>query len=393
MDIDANSDEKNIINELKSENDLLKKEIQLLKSDKNSVRVSHQEQADYKESQVRFRTIFETSRLGNKIIAPDLKILQVNPAMVALLGYDRKDEIIGTRILDYAPLECHKDWEILQDKLWSKRIPSFSLETCLRKKDGSIFWCQITTILFNDQGETLGYTIIEDVSKQHEVKQQKENFISIASHELKTPLTSLQASLQLINRVIKKDTVITDRLVKLSENSIQYISKLSALVDDLLNSTKIGKGQLDLNISSFTISELVEKCCSHIRLKGNYHITYKGDLTLKVSADEYKIDQVLVNLVNNAVKYAPESKEILIQTEEIDDKVKILITDQGNGIPKEKIPFLFDSYYQVKDVGNHIQGLGLGLYISAEIIKKHQGEIGVISEVGKGSTFWFTLPL
>jgi PAS domain S-box-containing protein len=377
---------------LQKENDRLKLEIQELKVDQNSVRISHQEQADYQESQIRFRTIFETSKLGNKVISSDLKILQVNAAMIALLGYDKKDDLIGTRILDYAPEEFHQHWKVLQKKLWETNMPSFTLETCLRKKDGSIIWCQVNSILFKDHGETLGYTIIEDITEQHELKQQRENFISIASHELKTPLTSLQAYLQVMHRMIEKDTVITDKLKKLSANSNRSILKLAALVGDLLDSTKISKGNLNLNISNFTISELVDKCCNHVRSEGKYNITYKGDLSLKIRADEQKIDQVLVNLVNNAVKYAPESKEIIVEVQKLDDKVKISVIDFGPGIPKDKIPFLFNSYYQIEKAEKTIQGLGLGLYISAEIIKKHSGEIGVDSEIGKGSAFWFTLP-
>jgi signal transduction histidine kinase len=160
----------------------------------------------------------------------------------------------------------------------------------------------------------------------------------------------------------------------------------------LLDSTKISRGQLNLNISDFTISELFDNCCSHIRLEGKYHITHKGNLSLNISADQQEIDQVLINLVNNAVKYAPESMEIIVEAEEVGDMIKISVIDCGKGIEKELLPFLFDSYYQVQEVEKNIQGLGLGLYISAEIIKKHKGEIGVNSEIGKGSTFWFTLP-
>jgi PAS domain S-box-containing protein len=356
------------------------------------VHISHQQQSAYEESQIRFRTIFETSKLGNKIISSDLKILQVNSAMVALLGYDQKDDIIGSRILDYVPLEFHTHWKLLQKNLWDHKMPSFSLETCLRRKDNSIIWCRVNSILFKDKDETLGYTIIEDVSLQHELKKQRENFISIASHELKTPLTSLQGCLQVMNRIIENDTIITDKLRTLSESAKRNILKLGALVSDLLDSTKISKGHLNLNISTFNISELVEKCCNHVRLEGKYNITYKGDLFLEIRADEQKIDQVLVNLVNNAVKYAPESTDIVVEVEELSDRVKISVIDYGKGISNDKIPFLFDSYYQVDNGANNIQGLGLGLYISAEIIKKHNGQIGVESEVGKGSVFWFTLP-
>lgn len=380
------------IESLRKEIEVLKKEVQELKWDRNSLRISHEEQGDYLESENRFRTIFETSKLGNKVISSDLKIRQINPAMLALLGYDNKDDIIGTRISEYAPEEFHEHWKLLQKKLWETNMPSFTLETCLRKKDGSIIWCRVNSILFKDKGQTQGYTIIEDVSEQHKLKKEQENFISVASHELKTPLTSLQGYLQLVHRMIENDRVISNKLKTLSGNAKRSMIRLGALVADLLDSTKISKGQLNLSISSFTIADLIEKCCSHIRLEGKHHISYKGNLSLKISADEQKIDQVLVNLLNNAIKYAPESIEIIVAAEEIDNSIKISVIDSGKGIEKEKIPFLFNSYYQVKEAKNNLQGLGLGLYISAEIIKIHKGEIGVDSEIGKGSTFWFTLP-
>jgi two-component system CheB/CheR fusion protein len=105
------------------------------------------------------------------------------------------------------------------------------------------------------------------------------------------------------------------------------------------------------------------------------------------------IDQVLINLVNNAVKYAPESKEIVINIESVDNMVKVSVIDKGPGVILEKKVHLFERYYQADNNGNSYSGLGLGLYISSEIIKKHEGEIGVDSEVGKGSAFWFTLPI
>lgn len=380
------------IESLQKENKALKKEIERLKSDEDSVRVTHQEQADYQESQVRFRTIFESSRLGNKIIGSDLKILQVNPALVTLLGYKKKEEIIGTYILDYTPSEFYDRWKKLQTQLWSLNTPSLSFETCLRKKDGSIVWCNVTSILFQDQGKTMGYTIIEDISMQHESEKHKEDFIRIASHELKTPLTSLQAVLQLMNRTIKNETVISDKLVELSGKSESYMIKLGKLVNDLLDFSRFEKGRVHLNITRFKFSELTENCCKHIRSEGKYNITYLGDPSLEMEADESKINQVLVNLVNNAVRYAPESLEITVAVEELKNFIKVSVSDKGKGIPPEKLPHLFQSYYQANHDGNRGSGLGLGLFISAEIIKNHGGEIGVFSKLEEGSTFWFTIP-
>jgi two-component system CheB/CheR fusion protein len=147
-----------------------------------------------------------------------------------------------------------------------------------------------------------------------------------------------------------------------------------------------------LKKSRFKLADNIDECCNHLNLNAEYHLTVQGDVSVEVVADRNKIDQVLVNFVNNAVKYAPESKEITILLEQLPQKVKVSVIDKGQGIPEQNIPHLFNRYYQVKNEQTKVKGLGLGLYISAEIIKKHQGEIGVDSVLGKGSTFWFTLP-
>lgn len=347
--------------------------------------------AAYQEGQSIFKTIFEESRLGNKVINRDLTILQANMALIKLLGYTEKAEILGKKIIDYTPPERRKDWKVMQEKLWDHSTPSFSLETCLMKKDGTIVWCQVTSILFSEQNETLGYTIIEDVTEQHKLRMQKEQFIGVASHELKTPITSLKAITQLMNRKLAKGGEITENLVKFGRDSDRQVTKLIHLVDALLSSTRLEQGQLALNKSAFAFSNIVDGCCSHIELDGEYSLVFEGDRRLEVFADEQKVEQVLVNLINNAVKYAPASKTIVVRVEKLEGFSKISVIDQGNGIPQGSISKLFDRYYRVPEAG-YTPGLGLGLYISSEIIGRHGGEMGVDSILGEGSTFWFTLP-
>lgn len=340
----------------------------------------------------RFLAVFESSRLGNKIVNPDLTILEVNPALVKLLGFDSADQVIGTKILDYAPLAFHKDWLTFQENLWHKSTPSFSLDTCLTKQDGTVVWVHVTSILFLDQGETLGFTVIEDITEQHDLRLQKEEFVSIASHELKTPVTSLKAVIQLLNRVIKREPDNTLKIADLASHAELYTTKLIHLVDDLSDSTKIEQGQLSLNKNSFPLSNVLEECCNHIPVDGKHYITNKGDLKTVVFADQNKVEQVLINFVNNAVKYAPDSEEIIIEIENLQDKVRVTVSDQGPGIPVENASLVFNRYYRVAKEGSRRAGLGLGLYISAEIVRRHDGEIGVNSEPGKGSSFWFTIP-
>jgi len=344
------------------------------------------------KSLMRFRTVFESSRLGNKIIDSDLNILQVNPSLVKLLGFKKKEQVIGTRIFDYVPDDFKKDWLVLQENLWYKSTPSFSLDTCLRKKDGTVVWVHVTSILFEEGDQTLGFTVIEDITEQHDLRLQKEEFISIASHELKTPITSLKAVTQLLNRLIKKEPSIAEKIASLAGHAEIYTTKLIHLVEDLSDTTKIEQGQLSLNRNSFPLSNVLEECCNHIPVDGKHYITNRGDLETVVVADQNKIEQVLINFVNNAVKYAPDSEEIIIEIQNLGDKIKVSVNDLGPGISEENLPKVFNRYYRVDKEGARRSGLGLGLFISSEIIRRHDGEIGVTSELGKGCQFWFTIP-
>lgn len=218
---------------------------------------------------------------------------------------------------------------------------------------------------------------------------QKDDFISIASHELKTPVTSLKAALQFLDRMKNDPKATLPRLVDTANRSME---KVTRLIDDLLNVSRIHDGHIQLNKTQFTIEEFWAICFSAIALDNQFELIIQGDMKLRVNADINRLEQVVVNLVNNAVKYAPQSKQIYFMVEEEGSNVKISIKDQGPGIAADKIPHLFERYYRIESSSSHYSGLGLGLYISADIIKRHGGKIGAKSELGQGSTFWFTLP-
>lgn len=238
---------------------------------------------------------------------------------------------------------------------------------------------------------TGGIITFTDVTNRRKILQQKDDFISVASHELKTPIASLKGALQLLDRMLPN--ISPDMLEKLVGQANKSLNKLTDLVNSLLNSNRISQGRFPIHKTTFRIIDLVNECCQHIRAAGNHLITLKGELELKLNADEQLIDQVVVNFVNNAVKYAPASNEIIIEVQNMGNAAKVSVTDFGPGIAADKLPHIFERYFRADYGSVQFSGLGLGLYICAEIIEKHGGQIGVDSELGKGSTFWFTLPI
>ena len=229
-----------------------------------------------------------------------------------------------------------------------------------------------------------------DVTEQKLFEQKKDDFLSIASHELKTPITSLRASLQLLNRI--KERPFSQMHTSLIEQSIKSVFKMEQLVSDLLNMNRLIQDQLQLSKTVFNLYEMLTMCCNPVRMEERYELILSGDKTIEVFADEQRIGQVVVNFVNNAAKYAPESIKIHINIVQIDGEVKLSVIDEVPGIQLELLSKIFDRYFRADHSGKTYTGLGLGLYICSEILHKHSGRIVADSSLGHGSTFWFTLP-
>ncbi|MGY4537352.1 PAS domain S-box-containing protein [Mucilaginibacter sp. UYNi724] len=281
--------------------------------------------------------------------------------------------------------------DVIQNAI--KTQQSFDIEYLVNPADGSKpRWIRSTGKVYYDDGKPKTMAgILIDITESKAYDQQKDDFISIASHELKTPVTSLKAALQLMDRI--KDDPSAQIMTKLIEQSNRSMDKISTLIEDLLNLSRMNEGQLKLEKTTFTIAHMLTQCCNHVRAAGKHDLIIHGDEKLQIHADEHRVDQVIVNMVNNAVKYAPNSKDIIFKIEKKGGMAKISVIDTGPGIPETKLKHLFERYYRTDASGYQNSGLGLGLYISAEIVRKHGGDIGVDSQLGKGSTFWFTLPL
>lgn len=220
----------------------------------------------------------------------------------------------------------------------------------------------------------------------------RNEFISIASHELKTPVTSVKAYAQMLQRKFMKigDANSSENLRKMDEQ----LNKLSLLINDLLDVTKIEAGKLLLHEDFYDFDELILETVESIQHTIEQKIKVLGQTGRKVYGDKERTSQVLINFLSNAAKYSPGSKKIEVILKYGKDTVEVNVRDFGLGITKEKHSKVFERFYRASGPkGETFSGLGLGLYISKEIITRQRGKIWVASEVGKGSTFSFSLPI
>ncbi|MEO6453783.1 MAG: ATP-binding protein [Ginsengibacter sp.] len=229
--------------------------------------------------------------------------------------------------------------------------------------------------------------LMDQIQESHK---KKDEFIGIASHELKTPLTSIKAYLQVLDSI--ENNQPNKQYI---EKALENVNKLQQLLLDLLDVSKIQSGQLQLNINEFNIDTLIDETIASSQIVSpNHQIVREGKpVNQVISADKQRIEQVLINLLSNATKYSPGAKKVILYTAKTVSAIIVGVKDFGIGIPKKEQSKVFERFYRTKELSkHHISGFGLGLYICRDIIERHKGKIWIESD-GKGSVFYFSLPL
>lgn len=469
-------------------------------------------QKQFLEGKDKFENIFKLTSAASKIIAPDLTILRVNQALIELLGF-AAHEIEGTKILDYSCPEYIEHWRKLQKAMWEEHQPFFKLEACLFRKDKSLAWVSVTTVLFHENDSSYGFTVLDDITwrkdyeqsekrlnialqysktavwemnlnthnvirsdshdslfgydhpldswnsesyithllpefrtpleneirnlsigdffdfqgkillKSGEIKwihlqgkteqaggeatkkllgtikditkekiaeRHKDEFISTVSHELKTPITSIKAQAQILERrFLAMDDKVTTLMLK---RIILQIGRLNILIKDLLDAGRLDEQKLFLRKEDFMFNEMVEETVAEIQRTTTHQLIIRQNPVIYCSGDRERTSQVLSNLLTNAIKYSPSKNKVIITTEEKEDQIICSVEDFGIGIAADKQPYIFERFYRVSGMQERvISGFGLGLYISSEIINRLEGKIWLRSKPGKGSVFYFSI--
>lgn len=227
--------------------------------------------------------------------------------------------------------------------------------------------------------------------KAEHLESQKDEFVAIASHELKTPLTSIKALNQILaEKMDSKGNVLYESFFRKMDNQIQ---RMENLINDLLDVSRIRSGKLTYKMSQFDLDLVVRSVAEEITTISRSHsVTVNGAITKPIYGDKDRITQVVTNILINASKYSPQAKLILVTLSQTDNEAIVAVQDFGIGISRDNQKRIFERFYRVSTDEHKYKGLGIGLFISSEIIRKHKGTIWVKSKKGKGATFSFSLP-
>jgi len=242
----------------------------------------------------------------------------------------------------------------------------------------------------NEELASINEELTETQAQVRDMNAKKDEFIGLASHELKTPLTSIMGYLQILEKMMKEE-----QTQKYLVRTLNQAQRLTDLVNDLLDVSRIEAGKLKLAEVVFDMRKIVDEAIELIR-----HINPKYEIALEspvaecmVRADSQRIEQVIINLLTNAIKYSPGANKVIVRLSCNESEATVSVTDFGIGIPANKRSKIFSRFYRVEDANPAISGLGIGLYISNEIISRHNGKLWVDGNVGAGSTFYFSLPI
>ena len=364
------------------------------------------------KSEADFRSIFELSPVGIANISRHGDFIRANRSLETILGYT-EEELQRLKFSDV--IYPDEETFIMENQADYAEVQ----KRCI-SKTGKIIWIQVyISTVRNEDGELLHYIVImDDVTEQkiaeetrekilrqeqearHEAQKAvaiREEFLSVASHELKTPLTALTLQIQLINRLVKqerfKDLSFEKRsmLTRLSEQNLQRFSKL---IDDLLDVTRISRSHLIINKEEVNLTELIKEVIGRFQMElqsSGSHIEFEYETDIFGYWERLRIDQVITNLLSNAIKFG-EGKKIIINQHVSGDSAILSVQDFGIGISKENQIRIFEQFERAVS-SKSFGGLGLGLYIVKQIVEGHKGRITVESEPGKGSKFTVELPL
>lgn len=340
----------------------------------------------------RYQKLFNSSLMG--IFVPDFNgvIHEANDVFLKMMGYTKKDLKEGKVHWDKMTPDEYKELDKKKVDELLKTGEATPWEKVYLRKDGTPVQVLVGVVVI-EESSNMGLAFALDISERKRLERQKDDFLAIASHELKTPVTSIKAYTQALESMFrrKNDTITADKLSKMDAQ----VDKLSNLIHDLLDVTKIHAGRLQFHRIHFPSNELVEETVEEVqRTTTNHHIKTKLDRSVMIYGDRERIGQVLLNFLTNAIKYSPQANVVKVATKVTDTHILFAVRDYGVGIPKEKQDKVFDQFFRVEGPKNETYpGLGLGLYISKEIIMREKGTFGVKSIEGKGSTFTFSLPL
>ena len=352
------------------------------------IEASHREQKQaFLAAKAQQQVLFNSMLEGVLLLDRSRKINLINTALKDL--FQLKTEIRGKTIVE--ALRLHELDELVNRVEAEQQVLDYEIKL----PDLNERWLQVNAaVITNSTGEREGTILVfRDLTRLKQLERTREEFVANVSHELRTPLSLIKGYVETLQDGARQNPEICERFLKIIERNA---NRLDLLIQDLLTISALESGRMSLDLQPFDLTTLVDRVFSHLQTNAeNKSIRLVNTASsLMVTADPNRLDQVLTNLVDNAIKYGRSSGSVTVGWKQLDAGYpEIFVCDDGPGIPGEALDRVFERFYRVDKARSRDQGgTGLGLSIVKHIVQAHGGEVRVESELGKGTTFFFTLP-
>lgn len=339
------------------------------------------------------RMAIDAAGLGTYYINATDRIFMASPKLKEFFGFFPDEEVPYDAAINQIHPDYRRQAADLVEAAFTKGT-RFDMEyPIIGHHDGKIRWVRGIGEMQHYDGKDFFTGVLHDITESKQDDMRKNDFIGMVSHELKTPLTSLNAIVQVANEKLKtsNDQFLAGAMMKANTQ----VKRMSTMINGFLNISRLESGKILIEKSHFNIEELIREITEEMKLSVTGHQINMGQCApIDIYADRDKINSVVSNLISNAVKYSPRDTTIRISCTANKNEMTLSVCDEGIGIQPADAAKIFDRYYRVESSNTrHISGFGIGLYLSAEIVQRHGGRIWLESEPGKGSTFYFSLPL
>lgn len=338
--------------------------------------------------------IRQLKEIQGQLLARVRRFITSFPFALIILKNDQSIKAVNKIALDYFQYEerelAKQPVTVLFPSVSRFDVTQPTMRIMGQKKNGELFATEAFVNALETEGEELLFVSVQDVDERHRLERLRRDLMAMITHDLRAPLTTLRVTLEMICEGAYGS--LTERGRTLVDHGISSITYLNWLVESLLDSEKLERGDIELAYRETTVGKLVNRAINSTQMPTAVQLNLELNNDA-ITVDEDRIVQVLINLISNAAKYAPEDSKITVKGSIEGVSAKFEVADEGPGIPQEMQTVIFDRFKQLEQPGEtRRQGFGLGLAICKSLVEKHGGQIWVESK-GKGSRFCFVVPI
>ena len=373
----------------------------LVKNEKNEISIIKiiQDIQSQKESEISLKRIRSYGEIILKtiddavlIIDESLNIIKSNQSFDKLFQLNLRNNIPENFGFLIKPFDEHNELKSEIEKAFTEKKTFRNSNLKIKNQQEEMRLFDVSSALIEEElVENYLLIVIHDVTFSKQVEAEKDDMIGFVVHELRNPLSNISLCNSIIEDSIQ-DGKLEDAKELLSRSN-NNVTRLGKMITALYNTTQINSGNFNLNISVFNFGEMLNEAISTInQLNADFNIDIKGETNFDLSGDRFKLIEVVVNYLSNAIKYSNDEKKISIKIFYKENAVTVSVRDYGVGVPAAHLPYIFNRFYRSEKTKN-LEGIGLGLYLCRRVINAHDGRVWVESKEGEGSTFYFCLPL